>query len=250
MSILKRKEKPMVKKFYSVANKNAPFQYVEAYKMLSTNLEFITAAEKCKNIMVTSSLANEGKTNTALNLSLTLAGYGKKVCLVDCDLRRPTIYRYFDLHRKADGLTNILMGQVKIEDVIRKVRDRDLGIIFAGSTPPNPSELLASEKMKQLVDNLAANYDYVIYDTPPSVLVTDPAALGKYMDGAVLVIKHNETEKNVVIKAKKNLENAGVKVLGAIFSEYSEKNSGSKSYDYNYNYYYGKNGDDAEDNKD
>ena len=237
MSIFKRKEKPVVKKFYSVTNKNAPFTYVEAYKMLSTNLEFITAAEKCKNIMITSSLANEGKTNTSLNLSLTLAGYGKSVCLVECDLRRPTIHRYFDAQRKTSGLTNILTGQVELNDVIRRVKDRDLGILFAGSTPPNPSELLSSPRMQELVKELEKQYDYIIYDTPPVFVVTDAAALGKYMDGAVLVVKHNSTDKNIVLKAKKNLENAGVKLFGAIYSEFSEKNGGAYS-GYNYGYYY------------
>lgn len=237
MSIFKRKEKPIVKKFYSVANKNAPFTYVEAYKMLSTNLEFITAAEKCKNIMITSSLANEGKTNTSLNLALTLAGYGKSVCFVECDLRRPTIHRYFDAQRKTSGLTNILTGQVELNYVIRRVKDRDLGILFAGSTPPNPSELLASPRMQELVKELEKQYDYIIYDTPPVFVVTDAAALGKYMDGAVLVVKHNSTDKNIVLKAKKNLENAGVKIYGAIYSEFSEKNGGAYS-SYNYGYYY------------
>ncbi|MCQ4022566.1 MULTISPECIES: CpsD/CapB family tyrosine-protein kinase [unclassified Ruminococcus] len=246
MSIFKHKEKPIVKKFYSVANKNAPFQFVEAYKMLSTNLEFITVAEKCKNIMITSSLANEGKTNAALNLALTLAGYGKKVCFVECDLRRPTIHRYFDAQRKTSGLTNILTGQVELHDVIRKVRDRDLGIIFAGATPPNPSELLASPKMKEVVDELEKEYDYIIYDTPPVFVVTDAAALGRYMDGAVLVVKHNATDKNVVLKAKKNLENAGVKIFGAIYSEFSEKTGSYPGYNYNYYYYDSQRGDNGD----
>lgn len=237
MSIFKRREKPVVKKFYSVANKNAPFTYVEAYKMLSTNLEFITAAEKCKNIMITSSLANEGKTNTSLNLALTLAGYGKKVCFVECDLRRPTVHRFFDARKGTRGLTNVLTGQVKLDEVIRSVEEgRELDVLFAGSTPPNPSELLASPGMQEVVEGLEKRYDYIIYDTPPVFVVTDAAALGKYMDGAVLVVKHNATDKNVALRAKKNLENAGVKIFGAIYSEFSEKKS--SYYAYNYGYYY------------
>ena len=128
------------------------------------------------------------------------------------------------------------MGQVEIQDVIRKVRDRDLGILFAGATPPNPSELLSSPRMQEVVKELEKQYDYIIYDTPPVFVVTDAAALGKYMDGAVLVVKHNSTDKNVVLKAKKNLENAGVKIFGAIYSEHSEK-TGSYS-NYGYSYYY------------
>lgn len=125
---------------------------------------------------------------------------------------------------------------MELNDVIRRVKDRDLGILFAGSTPPNPSELLASPRMQEVVKELEKQYDYIIYDTPPVFVVTDAAALGKYMDGAVLVVKHNSTDKNVVLKAKKNLENAGVKIFGAIYSEHSEK-TGSYS-NYGYSYYY------------
>ena len=109
------------------------------------------------------------------------------------------------------------------------------------STPPNPSELLASNKMKEVIDKLETMYDYIIYDTPPVLLVTDAAALGKYMDGALLVVKHNATEKGLVLKAKNNLDSAGVKILGAVYSIYSEKSAGSysKYSSYNYYYYYG-----------
>ncbi len=235
-SIFSNKKKPISKKILSVTNPNAPFNYVEAYKMLCTNLEFVAAAENCKSIGITSSLADEGKTNIMLNLALTLSGYGKKVCLVEGDLRRPVIHRFFDAPHNIKGITNVLTGQAELHDAIKKVKEIGLSILFAGSCPPNPSELLASERMRKLVDTLEKEYDYVIYDTPPAYVVTDAAALGKYLDGMVLIIRHDSTEKAVVNKAKKNLETAGVKLLGAIYSQYNPKASGvSLNYDY---YYY------------
>lgn len=239
MSLLRKNNKPETKKLYCISDENIPFYYVEAYKMLCTNIEFITAAEKCKSIMITSSVANEGKTNVSVNLALTLSGYGKKVCLVECDFRRPSIHRFISAKYNENGVTNVLKGEIELNDVIKTVSDTNMSILLSGISPPNPSELLASEKMKAVIDKLEQDYDYIIYDTPPVLLVTDAAALGKYMDGTILVVKHNSTEKNLTLKAKKNLENAGVKIIGAIYSIYSEKNSGSYNSDYySYKYYY------------
>ena len=235
--MFKRKEKPVTKTLCSIADPNAPFNYVEAYKMLCTNIEFLSATQKCRNIMITSTLANEGKTNISINLALTLSGYNKTVCLVECDLRKPAIHRYIDSKRSSYGLTNVLKGQVELSSVLHKVSGTKMSILLAGSIPPNPSELLSSSNMQKLVDELEQRFDYVIYDTPPVFLVTDAAALGKYMDGAVFVIKHNSTDKNVVLKAKQNLEAGGVKILGAIYSTYSVKNTGTYSKYSNYYYY-------------
>ena len=187
--------------------------------------------------MITSTLANEGKTNISINLALTLSGYDKSVCLVECDLRKPAIHRYIDSKRNSYGLTNVLKGQVEIGSVLHKVSGTKMSILLAGSIPPNPSELLSSPNMKSLVEELETKFDYVIYDTPPVFLVTDAVALGKYMDGAVFVIKHNTTDKNVVIQAKKNLEAGGVKILGAIYSSYNAKQASSYSKYSNYYYY-------------
>lgn len=232
-----KKEKPVTKSLCSIADPNAPFNYVEAYKMLCTNIEFLRATQKCKNIMITSTLANEGKTNLSVNLALTLSGYNKSVCMVECDLRRPTVHRFIASNRNSYGLTNVLKGQVELSSVLHKVSGTKMSILLAGSIPPNPSELLSSPNMKSLVDELEQQFDYVIYDTPPVFLVTDAAALGKYMDGAVFVIRHNSTDKNIVVQAKKNLESAGVKIFGAVYSNYSAKSTGSYSKYSRYNYY-------------
>lgn len=237
----RRHHRPVTKEILSVADASAPFNYVEAYKMLCTNFEFIAAAQDCKNIVITSTMANEGKTNISVNLAQTLSGYDKKVCLVECDLRRPSAHRLILLSRNTEGLTNVLKGEIELSKAIRKVENSNMSLLLAGSTPPNPSELLASDKMKKVIDELAQEYDYIIYDTPPVLLVTDAATLGKYMDGALLVVSHNKVEKNLVLKAKKNLDSAGVKLLGAVYSMYNAKTAEtySRYSSYNYYYYYG-----------
>ena len=239
----KRFGKPSTKEILSAANENAPFSYVEAYKSLCTNFEFIAAAQDCKNVLVTSTVANEGKTNISVNLAMTLSGYDKKVCLVECDLRRPSAHKLILMSRNTEGLTNVLKGEIELSKAIKRVDDTNMHILLAGSMPPNPSELLASEKMRSVIDELTEKYDYVIYDTPPILVVTDAASLGKYMDGALLVVSHDRVERSIVLKAKKNLDSAGVKILGAIYSMYSMKTADTysrySSYNYYYNYGYG-----------
>ena len=240
MSSKKQKNQPVIKELFSVLDKNAPDNYKGAYKMLSTNIEFIAIAQKCKNIMITSTLANEGKTNCVINLALTLATQGKKVCVVECDLRRPSIHSFLDTKRSAVGLTHVLKGEVEFDGAIRKINDTNMCVLIAGMTPPNPSEVLASEKMQWVIGELEDRYDFVIYDTPPSMIISDAAVLGRYMDATFMVIKHNSTEKKMVKKAKANLENAGIKIMGVVLSGFAQKTAKSYQYGYSledYSYY-------------
>ncbi len=244
MSNKNRRNQPIIKELFSVSDKNAPDNYKGAYKMLSTNIEFIAVAQKCKNIMITSTLANEGKTNCVVNLALTLAGQGKKVCIVECDLRRPSIHRFLDTKRNTVGLTHVLKGEIELEKAVRNISDTNMSVLLAGMTPPNPSEVLASEKMQWVIGELEEQYDFIIYDTPPAMIISDAAVLGRYMDATFMVIKHNSTEKKMVKKAKANLENVGIKIMGVVLSGFATKKSkaygGSYSLeDYSYFSYYG-----------
>ena len=234
----RRKHRSVVKEIYSITTKDAPTYYVEAYKMIANNIEFISIAQACKAIMVTSALENEGKTNCVVNLSLALSGYGKKVCLVDCDLRKPSIHR---LQRHSSGLAYVLKGEVTLDEAIFKHDDSDLDILLPGLIPPNPTELLASEKMKKIVEELKEKYDYVIFDTPPCIGISDVTVLGRYMDAAIITIKHNSTDKKIAARAKQNLENAGINVIGSILTEYdADSDLSDYSYYYSYGgYYYG-----------
>lgn len=237
MSTGKHNKKPVLKELYSIMHKRAPKNYVAAYKMLASSIEFITVAQKCKNIMITSSVANEGKTNCCVNLSLALAEAGKSVCLVECDLRKPSLHRFVNSKRNAVGLTHVLKKEVELEAAISRVNNTSMSILLAGMVPPNPTELLESPKMKELISELEEQYDYVIYDTPPAYVISDAAVLGKYMDGTFIIVKHNYTEKKVTAKTKSNLENAGVKLLGAILTSYKDKETSTYS-DYYSNSYY------------
>lgn len=237
MSTGKHNKKPVLKELYSIMHKRAPKNYVAAYKMLASSIEFITVAQKCKNIMITSSVANEGKTNCCVNLSLALAEAGKSVCLVECDLRKPSLHRFVNSKRNAVGLTHVLKKEVELEAAISRVNNTSMSILLAGMVPPNPTELLESSKMKELISELEEQYDYVIYDTPPAYVISDAAVLGKYMDGTFIIVKHNYTEKKVTAKTKSNLENAGVKLLGAILTSYKDKETSTYS-DYYSNSYY------------
>ena len=232
----RHKRTSMTKEIYSIANSAAPTYYVEAFKMIASNIEFIAIAQECKSILVTSTVQDEGKTNLSVNLSLALAGYGKKVCIVDCDFRKPSVHR---LQRNPIGLTHVLKGEVPLEEAIFKHQDSDLNILLGGVIPPNPTELLASTKMQKVVEQLAEKYDYVIYDTPPCLGISDVSVLGRYMDGAVIAIRHDSTDKRMVERSLANIENAGIKVLGAILMEYKADSDVSNSYYYKYGYKYG-----------
>lgn len=233
----KKKSKFRIKEIYSISNPNAPLHYVEAYKMIATNIEFIAVAQDCKNIMVTSALENEGKTNSVVNLSIALAGYGKKVCLIDCDLRRPSLHL---LQRNAVGLTHVLKGEVSLQEAIFKYKESEnLDILSAGMIPPNPTELLASRRMQKVIEELEKDYDFLIYDTSPCIGISDVSVLGRYMDAAIITVRHNSTDKKVAARAKANLTNAGVNVIGSIITDYSVDSDVSNSY---YSYggsYYG-----------
>ena len=229
----KRKRRSVIKEIFSITNKNAPTHYVESYKMIANNIEFIAIAQDCKTIMVTSAIENEGKTNCVVNLSLALSGYGKKGCLVDCDLRKPSIHR---LQRHSSGLAYVLKGEVTLEEAIFKHDESDLDILLAGLIPPNPTELLASTKMQKIIEQLKEKYDYVIFDTPPCIGISDVSVLGRYMDAVIITIKHNSTDKKLAARAKQNLESAGNNVIGSILTEY---NADSDLSDYSYYYSYG-----------
>lgn len=225
------------KTLFSVRNENAQFAFIEAYKMLRTNIEFISAASKCKKIGIVSSISDEGKSNVAVNLAYTLANGGKKVCVVDCDLRKPTMYKYFNESHSRKGLMEIISGKTDLDKaLIQKDESGELFILLSGERPPNPSEILGSEAMKNVIDELEQKFDIVIFDTAPLTLVTDAVVLGQYLDGAIIVTRQNYSDKRLIREAKKNLDASGTKLIGAVITNYSGKDSGGY-YKKGYSYY-------------
>ncbi|MCH5188165.1 MAG: CpsD/CapB family tyrosine-protein kinase [Oscillospiraceae bacterium] len=214
-----------------ILNENTDFQVREAYKAFRTNIIFSLPEENSNKIIITSSLEGEGKSTTCLNTAISFAETNKKVVVVDCDLRRPNIANLLDIPLKP-GLTNVLVRMNSLESVIRKNVRPNLDIITAGDIPPNPSELLDSERMKNLMETLSQEYDYVFLDTPPVLVVTDTAVLTRYCSGVILLAHYNRTDRNAVSAAVEQLRLANAKILGGILNgaESEGKSYGYKRY--------------------
>ena len=173
------------RKLFTVGS-DAPFQFTEAYKSLRTNLEFLSASGNCKTILITSSVPEEGKTNVAVNLAITLASSGKRVVLVDCDMRKSAVSRYLRIPRSRTGLTNVITSHEEnaLASALIRMKDTGITVLPVGTIPPNPAELLASSATEKIFKALQNAFDYVIVDTPPVSVVTDAAVLCRVADGA------------------------------------------------------------------
>jgi capsular exopolysaccharide synthesis family protein len=208
----------------------------EAFRQLRTNIQFIEAAEGRKSIVLTSSIPSEGKSSTIANLAIAMADTGAKVLLIDCDLRKPKMHKYFSIEG-AVGLTNLLIGQVKPNDVIQRWGRKNLDLLPAGQVPPNPSELLGSVAMKKFLIKAEKDYDVVLIDSAPLLPVTDAAILSKLTGGVALVVAVGKTTKPQLSAALGHVENVGGRVLGFIMNKIPTK--GVDAYRYRYSYKYG-----------
>ena len=206
----------------------------EQYRAIRTNIEYSNVDQNTKTILVTSSDKNEGKTTTVSNLAVSFANLNKKVLIIDCDLRNPSIHKMFKLNN-IYGLTDILAKDRAVDKCIQETELKNLYVLTAGATPPNPAEILSSEKMKNLIEDLKNIYDYIFIDTPPIGLVTDAGVLSSFTDGVVLVVKSESVEKKYLEETKKKLDAVDARILGAILNSYK-----SEQKDYNYYSYYGK----------
>jgi capsular exopolysaccharide synthesis family protein len=207
----------------------------EAFRQLRTNLQFADVDNPVKVLVVTSSTASEGKTTTATNLAIMFAESNMRVLLIEADMRRPRVMDYLGMER-AVGLTNVLAGRVDVDDVLQKWGDDDLWVLPSGSIPPNPSELLGSQNMVDLVDELRSRFDMIIIDTPPLLPVTDAAVASALADGVVLVVRYGKTSRAQVTSAVRSLESVDARVLGAVFNMRSAKSLVQSGYD-GYGYY-------------
>lgn len=215
----------------NILSQNSSFYVRESYKSLRTNIRFFQAGEGCKRFCITSSLAGEGKSITLLNLAITFAEAGQRVLLIDADLRRPSQARLL-IERAAPGLSNVLAGHCDEEEAIRKEVYPNLDVLFSGEIPPNPSELLGSPQMKNLIDRLTGQYDYILVDAPPVGIVTDACVVAKILDGMLFLVRQNETEKDNVSRCVQQIKNTGVRLMGFVINGY-QGDSGNR-YQYNY----------------
>lgn len=209
------KNKKNIKNVHLIAHEQPKSPITEQYRLIRNNIHFSSVDEEIKTIVVTSPEPNDGKSTTSSNLAVVLAQQGKQVLLVDADLRKPTIHYVFNVSNR-DGLTNILMKEINLVEAIIKTHVPNLEVITSGSIPHNPSELLNSIAMEQVLEELAEIYDYIIFDTPPILLVTDSQIMANKCDGVVMVVASRKSKKDRALKAKDLLEKAKAKLLGVV----------------------------------
>lgn len=189
----------------------------EAYRTLRTNIQFSQLDKPTRTIMVTSTTPEEGKSTTLANLAITFAQDGHKAILVDCDLRRPNIHRLFGLPN-TDGLTSLALNEKLTKLPLQETSVPNLRILTSGPLPPNPSELLGSARMDQIIASLKEEADYVLFDSPPIIAVTDAAVLGRKVDGVLLVVRAGKTKREHAAKAKLLLEKVNANILGVVLN--------------------------------
>lgn len=226
---------------FEILSDKAPFGYLEAFKSFRTNVEFVSSVDKCKAIMMVSSLSGEGKTTASINLAVALAQNGKKVVLCDCDLRRPKVQRYLRIKASSkNGVSTVLGGSCAIDNAIGYVEDLNIYVMLSGPVPPNPGELLASDNAKAMIEDLKTRFDYIICDTPPVSIVSDTLAFSKHIDGAIMVVRQNYTACNEIKEAVARLRTVDTNMLGMILNGYDSKIDANYKYDkyYSYKNYY------------
>ena len=205
---------------------------IEAYKTLRTNLLY---TDNLKVIAITSTLEDEGKTVTSFNLAYNFAKMGKKVCLIDGDLRRSSLKNYLLISDNSVGLSEVLTNQVT--EYVRATNIENFYIVLSGKRPPNPTDILSTESFKKIIEDLKKSFDYVIIDTPPMTVAMDAAIIGRESDGVVLVIRNEFVKKKAVKRCQIEMERSGCRIIGVVLNRIKKSQMGY-SYYYDYGKYY------------
>lgn len=214
----------------TLIDKSSPVS--ERYRTIRTNIQFASAADQqIKTLVITSSGPGEGKSTTSANLAVVFANSGQSVLLVDADMRKPTVHKTF-LMNNSVGLSNVLSMEMDIKDAVQRSVVPNLYVMPSGAKAPNPSELLGSTRMDNLIHELREEYDFIIFDMPPVVTVTDAQIMASKTDGTMLVVRENVTRKDSLQKARELLTMVNANVLGAVYNGSTDAN------DQGY-YYYG-----------
>jgi capsular exopolysaccharide synthesis family protein len=204
----------------------------EAFRQLRMNLQFLDVDNPPRVLMISSALADEGKSTVAVNLALSLAEAGRRVAVIEADLRRPRVTQYLGLVSGA-GLANVLTGAADMEDVVQRYEDGNLVVVAAGPPVPNPVQLLSSAAMASLLEKLRAAYDYVIIDAPPLLPVADSTGLAVLADGVLLSVRHGRLLKHHLQQARATLDRVGATTAGIVLNVVPPREvSGSYSYEY------------------
>ncbi|WP_203363403.1 CpsD/CapB family tyrosine-protein kinase [Bacillus sp. REN10] len=232
--VFKRRKKTdpdmMQRKLITVLDPKSPIS--EQFRTIRTNIMFSSIDQEIRSLIVTSPNPGEGKSTTSANVAIVFAQQGKKVLLVDADLRKPTMHHTFEVSNTI-GLTNVLTRQKDLSVATQETSINQLHILCSGPIPPNPAELLGSYMMAEFLQQAYEEYDIVIFDTPPVLLVTDAQIVANQCEASILVVNSGQTNIDTAAKAKEVLRSAKAKVLGVVLNNMSNKKLG-------YDYYYGK----------
>lgn len=205
----------------------------EAFRSLRTNLQYAALGSPLRTVTVTAAGPDEGKSTVVANLAVAIAQSGTRVLAVGADLRRPSLHRAFGLDHHV-GLTSVLMGRLPLEEAVQHVERWGLDVLPSGPLPPNPAELLGSRQMAALIDEMKQRWETVLLDTPPVVALSDAALLAARTDGVLLVVSAHQTPRDVVVAARRQLEQVGARILGVVINRVRPTESGR----YHYYYYY------------
>ncbi|MFH1213210.1 MAG: polysaccharide biosynthesis tyrosine autokinase, partial [Candidatus Neomarinimicrobiota bacterium] len=208
----------------------------EAYRTLRTNIQFMSPDHPIKSLVVTSGGPGDGKSTTVINIAITFASLGKKTLLIDADLRKPVLHKIFEFQR-GPGLTQRLIEDLQDEDVIRQTEVPNLSLITCGDIPPNPSELLASQRLKNFMERMKEKFDIVLFDSPPVIAVTDATVLSQLTDALILVVRAGATDIRVLQRSVELLKHVKAPLIGAVLNGVNIS-TGYDSYYYYYRYYY------------
>ena len=224
MKRLSRKLRSRTKLANLIAYDNPKSFITEQYRLIRSNIHFASVDKEIQSIVVTSAEPSEGKSTTAANLAIVLAQQGRPVLLLDADLRKPNVHYAFNVSN-IHGLTSVLKKEISLSNAISNTHVPDLDILTSGPIPPNPAELLNSKAMETLMEEIRGVYEYIVYDTPPVLAVTDPQILANKCDGVVMVVASGKTQKDRAIKAKGLLEGAKAQLLGVVVNGVKYNNS-------------------------
>ena len=214
-----------------IVNSDPKSPIAESYRMLRTNVQFSNSGKELKSIMITSSMPGEGKSTTIANLALTMAQANSRVLIMDCDFRRSIQHKIFNASAEQ-GLSSCIAMGLDLVDIVQKTAYDNLFIAPSGVIPPNPSELLMSERFKNILEAAKKEFDYILIDAPPVAPVTDAIVISNYTDGVLLLVSYNKVSPKAANRVKRQLEIAGANILGIVLN----KAGVNEHYGYGYGY--------------
>ncbi|ADL13626.1 capsular exopolysaccharide family [Acetohalobium arabaticum DSM 5501] len=230
-----RRERIQSRDVELITNYSSKSPLAEAYRTLRTNIEFLSPDDPLETMVITSSVPQEGKSITIANLAVSMAENGQQVIVIDADMRKPMQHRIFEI-TNFGGLSDLLTGELNFAEGLQKTNIEGISLISGGNVPPNPAELLGSQKMEEVIKQAENKADIVLIDSPPVIAVTDSRLLANKVDGVMLVVAAQETDEEALAKSQQMLEKVQANVIGTVLTKYPAEESNSYYSGY-YNYY-------------